>query len=192
MPKFLKTALGSVVVTILGVVLLLYTDEPPLLCWLTICFFGLGGIVAVIKQLRHYTASKEGTVGRRGRRVLANNINRRNTEMGADAFVAFYGIKIPLDPEDEDTLDACGEETDSRCIAAKRVGLQTHSGRMTDGEDYYLYIGVRLAWLGLENDKYVNVSHDRLIDVMDNVRTKLRAAGFTQQPSLHLQFQGQY
>jgi hypothetical protein len=48
--------------------------------------------------------------------------------MGADAFVAFYGIKIRLDPDDEETLDACGAGTDPRCMAAKEVGLETHSG----------------------------------------------------------------
>ena len=52
--------------------------------------------------------------------------------MGADSFVAFFGIKLSLDPEDEDVLDACGDETDPRCVTAKAVGLQVHSGRMTD------------------------------------------------------------
>jgi hypothetical protein len=198
MSEYLKIVLGSVVFTTLGVVLL-YTDAPPIIGWLNICF-GLVGVVAAIKYLRYYIASNSKEArqrqqeARQKQRVYENRVNNRNlkSSMGADLFVAFYGIKIPLDPDDEDMLDACGMETDPRCVAAKRGGLQTNSGRMTDGEDYFLYIGVSLASLGLEYDLYANVHRDRLVDVMDNVQTKLRAAGFTQQPSLHLQFVGQY
>jgi hypothetical protein len=49
--------------------------------------------------------------------------------MGADSFVAFFGIKLALDPEDEDAIEACGDETDPRCVTAKAAGLQVHSGR---------------------------------------------------------------
>jgi hypothetical protein len=112
--------------------------------------------------------------------------------VGADAFVAFFGVKIALDPDDEETLDACGAETDKRCTAAAAVGLQTHSGRMTDGEDYFLLIGRRLAWLGLEHDPYVRVGADDMNEIQLDVKRRLRAAGFTEEPALHLQFVGQY
>ena len=112
--------------------------------------------------------------------------------MGADAFIAIYGIKIPLDPENEDEWDACGEETDSRCLAAKRVGLERHSGRMTDGEDYFLFIGHKVAWLGLEHDKHVAQTIESRSSIAAEVGTKLRAAGFSESPGLHFQFIGQY
>lgn len=112
--------------------------------------------------------------------------------MGADSFVAFYGIKIALDPDNEDELDACGEETDARCREAKRVGLESFSGRMTDGEDYFLYIGHRLAWLGLEQGQYAAHTLERLSAVASDVKAKLAAARFSQPPELHLQFMGQY
>jgi hypothetical protein len=112
--------------------------------------------------------------------------------VGADAFVAFFGVKIALDPNDEETLDACGAGTDKRCKAAAAVGLQTHTGRMTDGEDYFLLIGRRLGWLGLEHDQYVRVGADDMNEIQAEVKRRLGAAGFTEEPAMHLQFQGQY
>lgn len=112
--------------------------------------------------------------------------------MGADSFLAFYGVKFALDPENDDEIDACGEETDPRCIAAKRVGLDVFSGRMSDGQDYFLFVGRRLAWLGLEHDKHSIHTHAGLSYVVGDVDVKLQAAGIMQLPSLHMQFIGQY
>ena len=110
--------------------------------------------------------------------------------MGADAFVAFYGIKFQLDNGDE--LDACCLGNDWRCRAAAESGLESHSDRMTDGGEYFLFIGERLAWLGLEHDSYSRVDPRDLAETMDRVATKLRHAGFSNTPSLHLQFVAQY
>jgi hypothetical protein len=112
--------------------------------------------------------------------------------MGADSFIAFYGIKIELDPDNEDELDACDMQTDPRCREAKLVGLDTFSGRMTEGEDYFLYIGKRLARLGLENSQHSAQSIEQLSSLAIDVRVKLKAAGFLQSPELHFQFIGQY
>lgn len=112
--------------------------------------------------------------------------------MGADSFLAFYGIKLALDPDDEDTLDACGEGTDARCVAAKQAGLESFSGRMTDGEDCFLFIGRRVAWLGLEHDSHAARSAEQLAATAADVQTRLQTAGFAQAPALHLQFIGQY
>jgi hypothetical protein len=112
--------------------------------------------------------------------------------MGADAFIAFYGIKFDLDPDDEGGLDACDTGTDARCLKARSAGLETYSGRMTDGEDYFLYIGRRLASLGIEHDQHVTQSVEQVSSVAADVKTKLKAAGFSQPPELHFQFIGQY
>ena len=111
--------------------------------------------------------------------------------MGADAFVAFFGVKIALDPDDEETLDACGARTDKRCKAAAAMGLDTDTGRMTNGEDYFLLVGRRLGWLGLEHKPYVRIAED-LGELQSHVRRKLRAAGFLEEPAMHLQFVAQY
>ena len=73
--------------------------------------------------------------------------------MGADYFLAFYGIKIALDPDDESEQDACGLDIDQRCIRAKSARLRTHTGRMTEGTDCFLYIGRKLASIGVEADR---------------------------------------
>jgi len=112
--------------------------------------------------------------------------------MGADSFIAFYGIKFDLDPDDEDELDACGSDADPRCVQAKRAGLETFTGRMTEGEDYFLYIGRRLAWLGVEHEQHLKQSAEQLSSTAADVRARLQAAGFAQQPELHFQFIGQY
>jgi hypothetical protein len=87
---------------------------------------------------------------------------RRRIDTGADSFIAFYGIKIAIDPADEQMREALDSRSGPRCKAAKRAGLQTHWGRLTDGKDYFLYIGHRIGWLGVENDGHVQVPTDKL------------------------------
>ncbi len=112
--------------------------------------------------------------------------------MGADSFIAFYGIKIAIDPADEQVYDALESRSAPRCKAAKRAGLQIHWGRLTDGKDYFLYIGHRIGWLGVENDGHVQVPTDKLTEIMTRVQSKLKEARFDQSPALHLQLEAQY
>jgi hypothetical protein len=112
--------------------------------------------------------------------------------MGADSFIAFCGIKFELDPDNEEELDACGDDTDARCVRARRAGLETFTGRMTDGEDYFLYIGRRLAWLGIEHDQHLSQSAEQLAAVAADVKAKLKTADFSESPEIHFQFIGQY
>jgi hypothetical protein len=128
----------------------------------------------------------------RSRQLNANPFGVKERTVGADSFVGFFGIKIALDPDDEDTLDAIGADTDPRCMHAKRVGLETHSGRMTNGEDYFLYIGQRIGWLGLEHEAHVQVDMGQFTEIQRSVLAKLKEAGFSENPALHLQFVAQY
>lgn len=112
--------------------------------------------------------------------------------MGGDSFLAFYGIKFALSPQDEAELDACGSRTDPRCIAARRVGLDSFSGRLTNGEDYFLYLGKRIAMLGLENDTHSAQSADHLSTLAEQVSAQLKAAGFTQPAEFHFQLIAEY
>lgn len=194
-----KVILLSAVFTLMGYVMLRDPHAPHWVAWLLIIFFGLGGLVPVAKVLIPYTP--RGTAMRRHMRAAENYSRGRNEfrlkhpkehHMGADAYVAFYGIKIALDPDDEEVLDACGAGTDPRCVTAKRVGLETLSDRMTNGEDYFLYVGINLGTLGLENSLYASIPPQRLTEIMASVQSKLKEAGLTQQPALHLQFVGQY
>ena len=58
--------------------------------------------------------------------------------MGADAFIAFYGVKIAISQTDEDTLNAVGARTEPRLRDARQHGLHVYWGRLTDGQDYFL------------------------------------------------------
>jgi hypothetical protein len=62
--------------------------------------------------------------------------------MGAYSFIAFYGIKIAIDPAGEQTLDALGSRSDPRGKAAQRPDLQRHWGRLTDGRDCFLLLAI--------------------------------------------------
>jgi hypothetical protein len=112
--------------------------------------------------------------------------------MGADSFIAFYGIKIMIDQTDEDTLDALEARTDSRLKNARRHGLHVYWGRPTDGENYFLYVGHRIGWLGVQNDIHVELSLDELTQMADRVQVQLKEAGFSDSPALHLQLEAQY
>ena len=112
--------------------------------------------------------------------------------MGADHFVGFYGIKFSLDPDDEDALEACAIGSDPRCVRAKRAGLEIYTGRMTDGEDYFLFIGKRMAAIGLQADSHVALSARSIAAVSADVDVKLKAAEFSAEPALHFQLEAQY
>lgn len=112
--------------------------------------------------------------------------------MGADAMLVFYGVKIPLDPDDEAAQEACGDGSDPRCQAAQKVGLDSCNGRMTNGEDYFLYIGRQLGWLGLEHQSYQRLQPTALAKIIDEVDARLAQAGIGGNAALHWQLIAQY
>ena len=112
--------------------------------------------------------------------------------MGADSFLAFYGIKVALDPDNEYEQEACGLGSDPRCVRAKSAGLQTHTGRMTAGEDHFLYIGRKLAIIGAEADPHTAHPIAGLLAMAHDTAQRLKDAGFAEPPALHLQLQAQY
>jgi hypothetical protein len=109
--------------------------------------------------------------------------------MGADTFIAFFGLRCPVAHSE---IDAVENNEDRRIVAARRARLQTYFGRLTDGEDYFLFIGTRLGVFGLENDEYNAFDMKWLQDVERETRAKLADAGLTGEPQLHLQFEAQY
>ena len=112
--------------------------------------------------------------------------------MGADSFIAFYGIKIVIDQNDQDTLDALEARTDPRLKYARQHGLHLYFGRLTEGEAHFLYDGHRIGWLGVENDTYIQVPLDKLSEIATRVQARLIEAGFHERPALHLQLDAQY
>ena len=112
--------------------------------------------------------------------------------MSADAFIAFYGVKIAISQTDEDTLDALEARTEPRLRNARQHGLHVYWGRLTDGGDYFLYVGHQVGLLGVENDTYVQVPLDKLTETAMSVQARLKEAGFAERPALHLQLEAQY
>ncbi len=112
--------------------------------------------------------------------------------MGADAFLVFYGIKISLDPKDESLWEAIESEAEPRILAAQRAGLDTWVGRMTDGEDEFIYIGRNLGSLGDQESSYLQIGLKELSDLSMKVAAKLREAGLEGDPAFHLQLEAQY
>jgi hypothetical protein len=112
--------------------------------------------------------------------------------MGADAFIAFFGIKIAISQTDEDTRDALETRTEPRLRHARQHGLHVYWGRLTDEEDYFLYVGHQIGLWGVENDTYMQVPLDKLTETAISVQTGLREAGFRESPALHLQLEAQY
>ena len=89
-------------------------------------------------------------------------------------------------------MEAVEENTDERVLAAKRAKLQTYSGRLTDGQPYFLFVGTRLGILGVQNDSERSLDTTFVEHVMRDTAAKLSSAGFQGVPQLHLQLEAQY
>jgi hypothetical protein len=112
--------------------------------------------------------------------------------MGADGFVAFVGVKIPIDPDDEDALDAWGEESHPDAAAAVAAGLEVWTGRFTDGEDHYAMVGRLIGHFGLEGASYRPVPPEEIGRRAVEIGPILARLGYRDPPVLHLQFEAQY
>jgi len=87
--------------------------------------------------------------------------DQEETPMGADAFIALYGVKIAISQTDDDTLDALGPRTEPRLRDARQRGLHVNWGR-PDRRTRLLSLCRIPDWLsGIENDTYVHVSLDK-------------------------------
>jgi len=109
--------------------------------------------------------------------------------LGANAFIAFYGLRYTLTDAE---MDAVEQNSDERVIAARRAKLQTYPGRLTDGQPHYLLVGTRLGVFGIENESVRSVDTSELEEIMRGTTEKLNAAGLPGAPQLHLQFEAQY
>jgi hypothetical protein len=109
--------------------------------------------------------------------------------LGADAFIAFYGLRFQLS---DGELDAVEQRTDHRVTAARRARLQTYLGRLTDGEPHFLLVGTRLGVLGVENESEKSVGGVELQQIMSDTAAKLEEAGLSGAPRLFLQLEAQY
>ena len=107
-----------------------------------------------------------------------------------DNFIVYLGIRFVLDADADVTELETG--VDPRLRAAKREGLKTRWGRLTDGEYYFVLIGEEVGIFGVEATLCKSLSIDSVLSTRDSLRRKLRAAGFDEEPALHFQVQAEY
>jgi hypothetical protein len=113
-------------------------------------------------------------------------------KMGADAFIAFIGIKRIIDLGADSELIELQERNHPLIRAARKNGLQFYDGRLTDGEDIFLFIGRKITVLGLENDPEASCSESELTRHFSEVAEKLNSMGIEEPPKLHLQLEADY
>ena len=107
--------------------------------------------------------------------------------MGADRFVAIYGVKTELSDDETEAFESRWK------VEARRVKLITWSGRLTDGGPYYVVVGALIADLGIEGrDTQVTLSDAAHADLVLSTRAKLKLAGAPGEPALHFLFEAQY
>jgi hypothetical protein len=82
--------------------------------------------------------------------------------------------------------------TDSRLRAAKKGHLKTWWGKLTDGGYYFVLIGAELGRFGAEASLTKTIPLEEIIKVSDDVREKLKAAGFEETPAIHFQMEAEY
>ena len=112
--------------------------------------------------------------------------------MGADAFIAFYGIRSEIG--DADAADAIYDRNDTRLASAKRAKLDTYIGRLTDGEPYFLFIGRRLGVFGVEGETSKAFPADdlaRIAQQTDDAMISL-GLGLPGEPQFWFQLEAQY
>ena len=110
--------------------------------------------------------------------------------MGADGFLAYYGLRWEV--TDRDEISQLEKRTDPRMVAARDTGLKYWWGVTEDQERHFLLIGTELGNLGWEGDPMRTITHDELIRIAAETQEKLRRAGFEESPALHLQFEPDY
>lgn len=111
--------------------------------------------------------------------------------MGADRFIAFYGLRFQL-TADADEIDDMDEGSDPRFVAAKQGKLHHYVGRLTDGEPFFLFIGKSFGIYGVENKHERALSIEEIENVATETRETLRRVGLEGTPQLWFQLEAQY
>ncbi len=108
--------------------------------------------------------------------------------MSADSFVAFYGLRWEILSPTAAQLDLLESRKDLRVVAARRVGLDYWWALTAQQTGYVLFVGRLIAQLGWEGGSAASLSEAEFARLTQEVRTSLESCGFSDSPSLHLQF----
>jgi len=106
--------------------------------------------------------------------------------MSASACVVFFGLRYEIDRNEIEALET---RSDTRIVAAKKSGLQYYWANFgTPGERYLLFVGAKIAVLGLEDNLQFSLSAEDFLALLESTKTKLKTADLNGPVSLHLQW----
>ncbi len=106
--------------------------------------------------------------------------------MSADSSIAYFGFRFEIS---SDEIAGLEDRTDTRLVAALSQNLDDFwSNFGSPGEQYLLFIGTHLAWLGPENNLSIMVTAHEMLNIIATTKAKLAAAGFAGEPSFHFQW----
>ena len=104
--------------------------------------------------------------------------------------VVFFGVRTPLNDADLESLE---DRSHPLISSAKRCGLDHYWGNFgAPGERYFLFLGRRIAKLGVEDSAAVQIGADEMVQIVSEVTDRLRQCGISDPPSLFAQFQPDY
>lgn len=112
--------------------------------------------------------------------------------MGADSVYFYYGVKRTIPVADEEQLKQLEEDRHPICSLAYDHKLQFTWGCLTDGADYFLLIGRELGCFGVEGSHENAITDAQFAEIVEKTTHRLKAAGITEAPAIHVQLQAQY
>ena len=105
--------------------------------------------------------------------------------MSASNFHVYYGLRFDLSDQD---LSPYERRESPQQIAAREHGLDCWWG-VSNEESYFLLLGTSIGNFGWEYLANNSTDDAKLADIMAQTKAKLAAAGYTDPPALHCQFE---
>ena len=109
--------------------------------------------------------------------------------MGADSMYVYYGVRQTIPKDDEEQIAQLENDCHPVCGLTYDNTLHFTWGCLTDGADYFLLIGHELGRFGVEGTHEQCFNDARLMEIMTKTKQRLKAAGISEAPSLHVQLQ---
>ena len=107
--------------------------------------------------------------------------------MSSDTFIAYFGLRFEVDAGEIEGIEL---RLDARVAAARKYGLKYYWGNFGGLQDrYLLFVGAQIGIFGAENSEEVILSSADVQLSFEATKEKLKEAGFSEAPALHLRWQ---
>jgi hypothetical protein len=107
--------------------------------------------------------------------------------MSSDTCIAYFGLRFDVEADEVEGIE---ERSDARVVAARKEGLKYYWGNFAGlDERYLLFIGTQIGVLGEENSNEIILTANDMQQLFDTTSVKLKAAGFSDTPAFHLNWQ---